>query len=180
MIWGDNAPLYEHANFVLDRIFRGEGINLTGNHYGGKLMKATEGGDGTLPGKLRSDHLVMTGVATLFEGITISYLTAPGPLKIIATYNDGPGYKGQPFCALADTDVYAKFKLPGYENRGRVAIDGGFTKLWGEYWDRTPGTARYVKNVSAWLVNIGQNKKEIDGLGDRGTLSHWLMEHWPR
>merc|ERR1711879_769253 len=38
--------------------------------------------------------------------------------------------------------------------RGRLVIDGGYPKLYNEFWNKTAGTERYVKNASAWLLNM--------------------------
>ena len=39
-----------------------------------------------------------------------------------------------------------------YEKDGkRLILDGGFTRLYPSFWDRTAGTARYVVNAAGWL-----------------------------
>eukprot|EP00928_Gymnodinium_smaydae_P015734 TRINITY_DN15828_c0_g2_i1.p1 TRINITY_DN15828_c0_g2~~TRINITY_DN15828_c0_g2_i1.p1 ORF type:complete len:479 (-),score=66.82 TRINITY_DN15828_c0_g2_i1:254-1618(-) len=151
-VWGDNAPYFAHANQLLSRLFPGEGIQLEGNDKGGQIMYAHA--DGKTPGHLTRHHLIMTGLRALFEGVTISYLPKIGPLKVVATYSNGPGYMGKPYCAVADGEVYRRCKVPGKGCRGRVVIDGGFTKLYDEYWAQTAGTERYVKNASTWLLNM--------------------------
>ena len=156
MIWGDNHPYFAHANVVLDGLFPGEAIRLTGDDQGDQIMKATCIGDGTQPGQFRSSHIVMTGIKSLYEGVTISYVPDTGPLKILATYNSRPGdYEGRPYCLVADKEVYAKMAETGGVGRGRVIIDGGFTKLLDIFWDKTAGTDRYIKNACTWLLNIG-------------------------
>ena len=159
-IWGDNAPLFAHSNALLAKLFKGMGIEQVNDHQGGQIMKA--GTSPTTPGQFRTDHVIMTGIQSLFEGTTICHLKNVGPLKILATYNSGSGYTGQPYCAIADAEVYGKCP-PDPDmvkvGRGHVAIDGGFTKLYDQYFEKTTGTARYVKNVSTWLVNIGSRLK---------------------
>lgn len=150
-VWGDNAPHFAHANRLLERIFPGEGIQLEGNDHGSQIMQAHS--DGTSPGHLTYTHLIMTGLKALFEGVTVSYLSRVGPLKVLATYNNGPGYGGKPYCAVADAEVFKSIR-PYAPGRGRVVIDGGFTKLYDDYWNKTAGTERYVKNASAWLLNM--------------------------
>jgi len=86
-IWGDNAPFFAHANLLLLRLFPGEGIALEGNDQGSQIMHAHV--DGRSPGHLTKRHLIMTGLNALFEGVTISYLPNVGPLKVLATYNNG-------------------------------------------------------------------------------------------
>jgi hypothetical protein len=169
-IWGDNAPYYAHANALLSRLFPGEDIYLQGNDHGSQVMQAHS--DGRLPGKLARQHLIMTGLRSLFEGVTISYLSRIGPLKVLATYNDGPGYSGKTYCAVADAEVYRRCKAPYKIGRGRIVIDGGFTKLYDEHWQKTAGTERYVKNACAWLLNM--NSRLIsEGDGDL-QRSSWL------
>ena len=34
-----------------------------------------------------------------------------------------------------------------------AVIDGGFTRLMPRFWNKTAGTARFVKNAACWLVN---------------------------
>jgi len=151
-IWADNAPYFAHANQLLMRLFPSDGIYLEGNDEGGQVMRAHT--DGLTPGHLTTQHLIMTGLFSLFEGVTISHLTRVGSLKVLATYNNGPSYGGKAYSAVADGDVYKRCKAPYRPGRGRIAIDGGFTKLYDEYWDKTAGTERYVKNASAWLLNM--------------------------
>lgn len=151
-VWADNAPYFVHANRLLERLFPGEGIVMEGNDYGGKVMHL--GGNGRTPGQLMRGHLIFTGLQSLFEGITVSYLSKVGPLKVLATYNDGQGYSGKACCAVADAEVYSRLQVPASQCRGRIVIDGGFTKLYDEYWFATAGTERYVKNATAWLLNM--------------------------
>ncbi len=40
------------------------------------------------------------------------------------------------------------------ENKGRVVVDCGFTKLWPTYWAQTAGTERYVRNAAVWLLAL--------------------------
>jgi hypothetical protein len=112
-VWGDNDPFFAHANLLLEKLMPGEQVKLTGNHHGTKIMTVSSTSTGKAPGELRSDHIIMTGISSLWEGVTISYVPHVGELKVLATYNDGSGYKGQPYCVLADSEVYAKFNVPG-------------------------------------------------------------------
>ena len=122
----------------------------------------TAGPSAAAPGHFRTDHVIMTGIKSLYEGITICYLKNVGPLKVLATYNNGDTYTGQAYCAIADAEVYEKcLHNPAMAKvgRGRIAIDGGFTKLMDSSFEKTTGSARYVKNVSTWLINIGSRLK---------------------
>lgn len=126
-IWGDNAPYFADANAVASRLL---GAGLAGDAPGEQVLteQARSGG----PGFLRS-HPISTGLERLYEGVTISSVTGRGydPVMI--------GSHGQPVVAA-------------WSDGGRRAlVDGGFTRLFCN-WD-TAGTARYVKNAAAWLVN---------------------------
>lgn len=151
-VWGDNAPYFAHANLLLSSVFPHDDVYLEGNDEGGQIMRAHT--DGLTPGHLTKQHLIMTGLNSLFEGVTISYLKNNGPLKILATYNHGRGYSGKPYCAVADGEVYRRCRTPYKIGRGRIVIDGGFTKLYDEHWGKTAGTGRYVLNASTWLLNM--------------------------
>mmetsp|Transcript_86515 Transcript_86515/g.217871 ORF Transcript_86515/g.217871 Transcript_86515/m.217871 type:complete len:456 (+) Transcript_86515:110-1477(+) len=167
-VWGDNTPHVAHANQLLSRLFPGQGIFLEGNDQGSQIMHAHS--EGCSPGHFTRHHLIMTGLKALFEGVTISYLSKVGPLKVLATYNNGPGYSGKPYCAVADSEVYARYKVTNSVGRGRIVIDGGFTKLYDEFWVKTAGTERYVKNASTWLLNM--NSRIASEGEDIPTVGH--------
>ena len=157
MVMGENDPCSAHANLVLEALFPEEGIKFEGNDAAEQIMKVGDVPAGTdpAPGVMRSDHVIMTGIASLWEGNTIGYIANHGPLKVLASYNNGSGYTGHGYCLLADSEVFTKCKNPGNTGRGRVLLDGGFTKVMDTNFERTPGTGRYVKNCCVWLLNIG-------------------------
>ena len=157
MVMAENDPYYTHANVLLEALFPDEGINFAGNDMGNQNMKVGDVAEGAdpPPGVFRSDHVIFTGMASLYEGATISYVPSHGPLKVLASYNNGSGYTGKGYCLLADSEVFAKCKVPGNVGRGRVLLDGGSTKIWSQFFDQTPGTDRYVKNCCVWLLNVG-------------------------
>eukprot|EP00746_Dinoflagellata_sp_MGD_P012861 gnl/MRDRNA2_/MRDRNA2_127566_c0_seq1.p1 gnl/MRDRNA2_/MRDRNA2_127566_c0~~gnl/MRDRNA2_/MRDRNA2_127566_c0_seq1.p1 ORF type:complete len:462 (-),score=62.10 gnl/MRDRNA2_/MRDRNA2_127566_c0_seq1:135-1520(-) len=174
-VWGDNAPYFAHANKLLSTLFPGESIYLEGNDLGKQIMRAHS--DGLSAGHLTRHHLIMTGLYSLYEGNTISYLARTGPLKVLATYNDGPGYQGKPYCAIADTEVYRRSKAPGLnKGRGRVVIDGGFTKLYDEYWHKTSGTERYVLNATTWLLNMNSRIVSEEDAPSKPAKAHFEDE----
>jgi hypothetical protein len=127
-VWGDNAPYYADANAVARKLFGG---GMTGNLSGGKTVPVRKGKKkvGIAP-----NHDLTTGLVHLFEGITIATLEPNDALEPLVY-----GSAGNLVTAY-------------YDHKGRRAIfDGGFTRLYCN-WD-TAGTARYVKNSAAWLVN---------------------------
>jgi hypothetical protein len=131
-IWGDNEPYYADANVVAQALL---GTQMHGNLMGDKTVGML-GGD-VLAGGIRPNHLLSTGLENIYEGITI------------ATIDPGSRSSGlEPLIYGSAGNLVAAY----YDQGGRRAIlDGGFTRLYMK-WD-TAGTARYVKNAAAWLVN---------------------------
>lgn len=127
-IWGDNEPFYADANAVAARLFGG---SMTGN-LPGTVTVGVQDAQGT-PGVARG-HDITTGLEHLYEGVTIATLAGHPDLKPIVT-----GSAGNLVTAVYDKDGK------------RAVLDGGYTRLFIN-WD-TAGTARYVKNSAAWLVN---------------------------
>jgi hypothetical protein len=136
-IWGDNAPYYADANYVARALL---GAEMSGNLPGAKTVTLWKG-EGK-PG-VRPNHLLTTGLAHLFEGITIATLQLKQSLLKPLVYGS------------ARNLVTAYYEA----NRKRAILDGGFTRLYC-HWD-TAGTARYVKNAAAWLVNYERFGKKV-------------------
>ncbi|KAG5189825.1 hypothetical protein JKP88DRAFT_286489 [Tribonema minus] len=133
-LWGDNDPYFFHANVVAHTLL-GPGISLEGNDWGDRHLSprpSTKAGSG-----FDSNSLLFTGIAKLYEGITIARVCAAGRtgVKTIMVSSHR-----QP--------------LPGVINDGRhrLIVDGGFTRLFC-HWDAA-GSARFVKNASAWLCGV--------------------------
>jgi hypothetical protein len=127
-IWGDNEPFYTDANVLAKALFGGE---MTGNLPGTQTVNVRRTLDG--PG-LQQGHDITTGLEHLYEGITIATVQPNDSLQPLVV-----GSAGNLVTAV-------------YEHNGKRAVfDGGFTRLYVQ-WD-TAGTARYVKNAAAWLVN---------------------------
>ncbi len=127
-IWGDNEPYYADANAVGEALL---GVKMLGNVPGDVTVPLQK--EANKVGVLRR-HLLTTGLEYLYEGITIATIQ-PNPVLSPLLYGSANNW-------------VAGF----YERDGRRAIfDGGFTRLYYK-WD-TAGTARYVKNSAAWLVN---------------------------
>ena len=128
-IWGDNEPYYADANVVAQALLGTQMHgNLMGDHTVGMLA-----GD-PMKGGIKPNHLLSTGLENIYEGITI------------ATIDQNSGL--EPLIYGSAGNLVAAY----YDHGGKRAIlDGGFTRLYMK-WD-TAGTARYVKNAAAWLVN---------------------------
>jgi hypothetical protein len=128
-IWGDNDPYYADANVLANALI---GASMSGNLMGNQVvgLAPSKGAPGVMP-----NHLVTTGLEHLYEGITIATLA--------------PHKKLKPLLYGSAENLVAAI----YEEKGkRLIIDGGFTRLYNN-WD-SAGTARYVKNAAAWLVNV--------------------------
>ena len=128
-IWGDNEPYYADANQVAEALL---GTTMLGNVPGDQTvgLEKTVNGPGILP-----NHLLTTGLAHIYEGVTIATIQPSQDLKPLIHGSAG--------------NLVAAY----YDKGGKRAIlDGGFTRLFLK-WD-TAGTARYVKNAAAWLTNF--------------------------
>lgn len=128
-IWGDNDPYYADANAVGEALL---GVKMLGNVMGDKTVGLQK--EPAKAGVLRR-HLLSTGLEFIYEGVTIATVQKNETLS--------------PLIYGSADNLVAGF----YDRDGkRVIFDGGFTRLFLK-WD-TAGTARYVKNAAAWLVNV--------------------------
>lgn len=131
-IWGDNDPYFEDANRLLESIF-GESVQLSGNDHGEKVLgiQQTKGGPGII-----QNHPISTGIVNFYEGVTISSVSCSDKVKPLV-YNSA----GNVVTSFYDS------------NKRRLMIDGGFTRLFSDFWN-TAGTERLVVNAAAWLANV--------------------------
>jgi uncharacterized protein YegL len=134
-LWGDNVPWFVDANAIAQQLFR---LSMAGDELGDKVLHKKTGilGGGFI------DHPITTGLDFLYEGVTIATFPNHHPLTtLVYTSSNNPV-----------TVLYE-------QHHRRAILDGGFTRLFVK-WD-SAGTARYVKNAAAWLVNyeyFNQNK----------------------
>jgi hypothetical protein len=127
-IWGDNDPFYADANALGEALL---GVHMKGDTLGGKAVGVQRGKSNV---GVRENHLLSTGIQTVYEGITIATIQGNQVLTPLIHGSAGNLVTGV------------------YEQDGKRAIfDGGFTRLY-MGWE-TAGTARYVKNAAAWLAN---------------------------
>jgi hypothetical protein len=127
-IWGDNQPYYSDANALAGALFGGEMLgDLPGTVTVPLRPKGAKVG-------LTPNHDITTGLEYLYEGVTIATIQPNDALEPLLL-----GSAGNLVTAIYDHDGK------------RAVLDGGFTRLYVN-WD-TAGTARYVKNAAAWLVN---------------------------
>jgi hypothetical protein len=128
-IWGDNEPYYADANVVGKALL---GVEMRGNLAGGQPVPLQKTANQV---GVRPNHLLSTGIETVYEGITIATIDTNQTLTPI-------------IWGSANNVVTSAFEKDGK----RALFDGGFTRLylgWG-----TAGTARYIKNAAAWLANV--------------------------
>jgi len=140
-LWGDNHPYFAEANIILNLVLPGKGVQLSGNDPGQKVQLARQVSSG--PG-FSSKHVIFTGIASLYEGVTIARISK-GSSDLSMIMNGSSGY---PVTAVLDR----------VHTSGRLAIDGGFTRLC-HNWDNA-GSSRFVKNIAAWLAAIDCDWKE--------------------
>lgn len=152
-LWGDNDPLYVDANRVANALV--PGLRMEGN-----LLGEVAVGIASKPGGvgLKEGHLITTGLEHLYEGTSIATVQFGPPHGRTAALYDGsaPSEARSPklpegFTAILHGSAGNLVNV-AYEKDGkRLLMDGGFTRL-AVSWDDA-GTARYVKNAAAWLVN---------------------------
>jgi hypothetical protein len=139
-LWGDNDPYNGDATAVLAGLRQTAGTSLSGNYHADQIIAESPGSGGGGGGGGRggfSQHLVLTGIESLYEGITIAAVRGPaGVLAPLVRSSDGQ-------------TVTACYDAGG----ARVLVDGGFTRLYEDRWGRTAGTARFVTNAACWLYN---------------------------
>jgi hypothetical protein len=156
-IWGDNDPLYVDANRLTEALV--PGLRMEGDLYGDTVVGIAQTDQHV---GLRKGHLITTGLEHLYEGVTIAtiqfthgqgrneHLYGPQGSKPDGSRDRSPSL-AQGFTPILYGSA-GNLVTVAYEANGkRLVVDGGFTRL-AISWDDA-GTARYVKNAAAWLVN---------------------------
>lgn len=138
-LFADNVPYICHASQFLQQKF---GITLEGDYHGGKILTFEENGHTKLGHY--GQHEIFTGIQNLFEGITICHPVYTTETSRKTFINLATATDGSPSIGVYDPPTGSK--------EGRLALDCGFTKLYIN-WD-SAGTARYIVNVSCWLLGI--------------------------
>jgi hypothetical protein len=162
-IWGDNDPLYADANRLATALI--PGLNMLGNHFGDRVVGVAKKGSAGV----RAGHLITTGVQHLYEGVTIATIrfgqSNPnlkrlyGGAKLRRDRRAWRDHVQKSFTPLLHGSA-GNLVSAAYDARGkRLVIDGGFTRL-AVNWDDA-GTARYVKNAAAWLVNAERFRDKV-------------------
>lgn len=132
--FGDNEPFYVDVNRLLTRC---GGLTMTGNSPG--YQQVSKGNPGC-PGF--QQHLLTTGLITLFEGATIAYfdpsvVRAQGFQEVLRDH---------------DNKLICIARPATREGCGPIIADGAFTKLFCN-WD-VAGSDRFVRNCACWLSAI--------------------------
>lgn len=127
LIWADNEPYLADANRLAREIV---GTEFSGDKPGEGILVP---GETLAPGRF-VEHALTHGINRLHEGHTISTIAPGEHITILAQSHD------RQYCMAC------------FEHRGhRVVLDTGFTKLMEGRFYRTPGTARYFRNIAFWL-----------------------------
>jgi hypothetical protein len=127
-LWGDNDPCNADADALAKMLVD---ARVTGDLPGDRTVRISSGA-----GKagMVKDHLLSTGVETVYEGITVATVKPAGVMTPVIWGSAG------------------NLVTAAYEKNGRrLIVDGGFTRL-SYKWD-TAGTGRYIRNAAAWLAN---------------------------
>jgi len=147
-LWADNDPYNVHANAVSEKLF---GATV---HGCDSCQMELILGDALKSGHF-GRHIITTGINKLYEGHTVCYYDkVPEKLNVLAT-------SSYHHAVILYADEH---KLAPHE--GRVIVDNGFTKLYLS-WD-SAGTARYVRNLSVWLLGLDHRMKQ--GMPLKGRL----------
>ena len=128
-LWADNDPFFADVNPVIRKLFS---TSMSGNYTGDRVLGVQKNAYDV---GIVAGHLISTGIANFYEGITISNVAMTQKLKPLMYSSDG-----KVVAAYSDAD------------KKRVLIDGGFTRLCNK-WD-SAGTDRYVVNAAGWLGNF--------------------------
>jgi len=139
-IFADNQPFTYQANLVLPEI---AGCIVTGDDQGNQTLVC---GQPQEPGRFDPEHLVFSGINSLYEGVTICY---PCPVRLEGKTEDEVNMLQTLATSTYDRPVISK--LESTDDHGRVIVDTGFTKLDKSRWD---GQERYVVNACVWLTNV--------------------------
>jgi hypothetical protein len=140
----DDEPFTSEADELARRLF---GARVSGDYLADRV--AVVRGRGLTPAQVRrfggqfetDDHVLLTGVNFLFEGITISHVSKSDKLEVAMRASDGQA-------------LLAVSRVPGQ----RVVIDCGFTRYCHgptprtSYIAKTPGTVRLGQNIAAFLA----------------------------
>jgi len=127
-LWGDNDPCNADADAMAKMLVD---ARVTGDLPGDQTVKISSGSG--KPGMVKN-HLLSTGVETVYEGVTVATVKPAGVMTPVIWGSAG------------------NLVAAAYEKNGRrLIVDGGFTRL-SYKWD-TAGTGRYIKNAAAWLAN---------------------------
>jgi len=151
-IFADNQPYTYQANLVLPEI---AGCIVTGDDMGNQTLVY---GPPEEPGRFDPEHLVFSGINSLYEGVTICY---PCPVRLEGKTEDEENKLQTLATSTYDRPVISK--LEANDDHGRVIVDTGFTKLAKNNWG---GQERYVVNACVWLTNIEKRygEKEPEAL----------------
>ncbi|KYQ88326.1 hypothetical protein DLAC_11025 [Tieghemostelium lacteum] len=146
-LWSENEPFFCQTNWILEELLQCKAVGCDPGLENLKLFKPDNNNNSTHSKKQTfSSHLITSGLVTLFEGRTVSYIDkVPESMEVIATNS-------------SDHPIIICSKEKSFqENCGRILVDTGFTKLLNEFF--SAGIERYIKNACVWLLGIDQRFK---------------------
>jgi len=154
-LWGDNDPAYADVNAILKGLPETNELSLVGNYRGRQVLREQSEVATEINGRYNDGgvgfrkHLVCTGLESMFEGHTIAHVKGPASqLRAIIKSSDN----------LIVTACHDR-------DQCRIMIDGGFTRLYEEFWGCTAGTERFVTNAACWLYNFeGRGRRRPGGV----------------
>ncbi len=129
----DNPPYFADANLITSKLLGTE-------FYGEKLAdQILQPGKELAPG-IFIEHPITQGINHLYEGVTICSVKSAPHIQVLAISHDGQN------CMAC------------YDHQNiRAVLDTGFTKFHDVFFQKTAGTARYVRNIAFWLSRGARN-----------------------
>lgn len=134
-LWGDNDPWAAEINNVLAALDQTRGVTMRWNQGGHcQVIRPTDRPHDR--NGFSSTHPIFTGIESLYEGHTVGHIQGGTRLEPLLRGSDGG-------LVTATYDQHGE----------RVIVDGGFTRMYPEFWAETAGTSRFVINAACWLFN---------------------------
>jgi hypothetical protein len=180
-IFAENDPIHWHANAIL---WAFEGMGVAGNEPGDGYVFAPSAKirEPALRNKMscgkmhNEDHPILTGLSTLFEGVTVSFPVSAALPRSWKTLVSGGNLStkrrdsGVPIVLERAVD-FSRASRPG-----RVLLDTAYTKLWLN-WNEA-GTDRYVASATAYLtgIDLALRVAAFDQVDTTGKMASDILE----
>lgn len=154
LLSADNDPFNVNVNRLANELIKS---TVSGDYPGNVVLEPKM--DQGVRGFVKND--ITTGINNLYVGRTIAAITPPknGNGVFSPVMYDVDAY-GQPFIVVAqyEENVVAQYEEnAGEQSTKRLIIDGGFTRLFGQFYNNSSGTERFVRNCAVWLSGKGKS-----------------------